>query len=555
MLIYILFFLFFNQGNGDKLISILKTEIEREYNVLKENDPPLYYLAYRVEDSLRENVSFYFGTKTSDSKEKNRRIAIITRVGSPQLDSTHELKGGDFYDYESFSFSFQFLPFENDEKIIRKILWKQTQMQFAKSLERYQKVLANEKVKAEREDTSPDFSVGKAYGDIIEINPPKLSKEKWVKILKKVTSTFKNYPDILKGNGNIEYGFVNKYFVDSNGTFLKHPSNKIRIFLQASTRTADGQDLFLYESYLAFSEKELPSEKQLIDKAKEISEKLIKLKNAPEAEPYSGPAIFLPKATGVFFHEVLGHRLEGHRQKTEKEGQTFTKKVNQKILPDFISLIDDPTQDYFEKKPLAGHYLYDDEGTKAQKTTLVENGILKNFLLSKVPIKGFLESNGHGRGQIGMKTVARQGNLIVQSSRGIPLIDLKKKLIEMIKEKGKPYGLIFADISGGFTITQRTLMQAFKVIPLEVYRIYPDGREELVRGVDIVGTPIASLETIVETGDEYDVFNGYCGAESGAVPVSAVAPAILVENIEIEKKHKGMEKEPIIPSPFQGGSK
>lgn len=555
MLIYILFFLFLFQGNEDRLISILKTEIEREYNALKENDPPLYYLAYRVEDSLTENVSFYFGTKTSDSKEKNRRIAIITRVGSPQLDSTHELKGSGFFDYESFSFGFQLLPFENDEKIIRKILWKQTQMQFAKSLERYQKVLANEKVKAEREDTSPDFSLGIPYKDMIEKDPPKFSKEKWVKILKKVTSTFKNYPDILKGNGNIEYNFVNKYFVDSNGTFLKHPFSRIRIFLQASTRTADGQDLFLYESYLAFSEKELPSEKELIEKAKEISEKLMKLKNAQEAEPYSGPAIFLPKATAVFFHEVLGHRLEGHRQKTEKEGQTFTKKVNQKILPDFISLIDDPTQAYFEKIQLAGHYLYDDEGSKASKTILVENGILKNFLLSKVPIKGFLESNGHGRGQIGLKTVARQGNLIVQSSRGISLIDLKRKLIEMIKEKGKPYGLIFADISGGFTITQRSFMQAFKVIPLEVYRIYPDGREELVRGVDIVGTPISSLETIVETSNEYDVFNGYCGAESGAVPVSAVAPAILVENVEIEKKHKGMEKQPVLPSPFQGGSK
>lgn len=555
MLIYILFFLLLSQGNEDKLISILKSEVEREYNALKENDPPLYYLAYRVEDSITENVSFSFGVKTSDSKEKNRRLAITTRVGSPQLDSTHELKGREFFDYENFSFSFQFLPFENDEKIIRKILWKQTQMQFAKSLERYQKVLANEKVKAEREDTSPDFSLGIPYKDMIEKDPPKFSKEKWVKILKKVTSTFKNYPDILKGNGNIEYNFVNKYFVDSNGTFLKHPFSRIRIFLQASTRTADGQDLFLYESYLAFSEKELPSEKQLIEKANEISEKLMKLRGAPEAEPYSGPAIFLPKATGVFFHEVLGHRLEGHRQKTEKEGQTFTKKVNQKILPDFISLIDDPTQAYFEKIPLAGHYIYDDEGTKAKKAILVENGILKNFLLSKLPIKGFLESNGHGRGQIGLKIVARQGNLIVQSSRGIPLIELKRKLIEMIKEKEKPYGLIFADISGGFTITQRSFMQAFKVIPLEVIRIYPDGREELVRGVDIVGTPISSLETIVETSNEYDVFNGFCGAESGAVPVSAVAPAILVENIEIEKKHKGMEKPPVLPSPFQGGSK
>lgn len=550
-----LFLLFLPAGGEDELLKILNKEILREYNALKENDPPLYYLAYRVEENTEENLSFSFGVKTSYSKSKNRGLSVITRVGSPQLDSTHELKGSDFYDYDSYSFQFQNLPLENDEKTINKILWKATQIQFGKSLERYQKVLANEKVRAEREDTSPDFNMGKPYQDKIEQKFPQFYREKWEKILKKATFIFKKYPEILKGNGSLQFYFINKYFVDSNGTSLKHPEGRIRIFLQASTRTKDGQDLYLYESFIGFSEKELPSEREILEKTKELAEKLIKLKNAPEAEPYSGPAIFLPKATAVFFHEVLGHRLEGHRQKTEKEGQTFTKKVGQKILPDFISIIDDPTKEYFEGKPLAGHYFYDDEGSKAERVSLIENGILKNFLLSKVPIKNFPSSNGHGRGQMGLKTVARQGNLMVLSSKGVPLKDLKKILIEKIKEKGKPYGLIFADVSGGFTITQRTLVQAFKVVPLEVYRIYPDGREEIVRGVDIVGTPISALETIIETGKEYDVFNGFCGAESGSVPVSAVAPSILVENIEIEKRYKGMNKPPILPSPFEGGEK
>lgn len=555
MWIITLFLLFLPPGSEDELLKILNKEIQREYSILKENEPPLYYLAYRVEENYQENISFSFGLKTSQSQQKNRGVVVYARVGSPELDSTHEMKGRDFYDYESFSFQFQNLPFENDEKVIRKILWKTTQLQFAKALERYQKVLANEKIKAEREDTSPDFNPGKPYQDNIQQKPPSFSKEKWEKILKKATALFKKYPEILKGNANLQYYFTEKYFVDSNGTSLKHPEGRIRLFLQASTRTQDGQDLYLYESFVAFSEKELPSEKEVLEKTKELAEKLMNLKKAPEAEPYSGPAIFLPKATAVFFHEVLGHRLEGHRQKTEKEGQTFTKKVGQKILPDFISIVDDPTKEYFEGKPLAGHYFYDDEGSRAEKVLLIENGVLKNFLLSKVPIKNFPESNGHGRGEMGFKTVARQGNLMVLSSKGVPLKDLKKMLIEKIKEKGKPYGLLFADVSGGFTITQRTLVQAFKVIPLEVYRIYPDGREEMVRGVDIVGTPISVLETIIETGKEYDIFNGFCGAESGSVPVSAVAPAILVENIEIEKRFKGMDKPPVLPSPFEGGLK
>lgn len=555
MFIFLFFYYLFAAYNGDGLLKILKSELEREYSVLKENDPPLYYLAYRVEEISQKNLSYLFGSKTSENSEKERVFQVIIRVGSPELDNTHELKGMDYYDYESYYMQVSQLPLLNDEKVIRKTLWKLTQSQFAKAIERYQKVLANEKVRAEREDKSPDFNIGRSYVEVIEKKEPKFSVEKWDKILKKLTSFFKNYPEILKGRADLQYYLINKYFVDSNGTFLKYPESRIRLFLSVSTRTEDGQDLFLYESYVAFAEEEIMKEKDLMEKAKELAEKLLKLRDAPEAEPYSGPAIFLPRATAVFFHEVLGHRLEGHRQKTEKEGQTFTKKIGQKILPEFISIIDDPTKDHFNGKPLAGHYFYDDEGSKAEKVTLVENGILKNFLMSKTPVKGFNESNGHGRGQIGLKTVTRQGNLIVLSSKGVSFSELKKKLIEKLKEKNKPYGLIFADVSGGFTITQRTFVQAFKVIPLEVYKIYQDGREEIIRGVDIVGTPISALETIIETGNEYDVFNGFCGAESGAVPVSAVAPAILVENIEIEKRFKEMNKPPILPSPFEGGKK
>ncbi len=551
---WIWFFLLFLPKEGeDKLLKVLKEEIIREYEILKGNNPPAYYISYRVEDIKAEEIGFSFGAVTSESFSSSRYLDVQVRIGDKNLDSTHVPKGTDYFDYEDYSSFFQTIPLMEDEKAIKKILWKQTHHKFTKALERYQKVLANEKVKAQREDTSPDFSLAPIENKVLPQKTTVFSRDKWKKILKNVTSSFKKYPEILNGTANLEYNAITKYFVSSEGTAIRHPQNRIRIYLNVSTRTEDGQDLYLYESYLAFSEKELPSEKELYEKAKELSEKILNLRSSPEAEPYTGPAIFLPKATAVFFHEVLGHRLEGHRQKTEKEAQTFTKKVNEKILPEFISIIDDPTKEYFEGKPLAGNYYFDDEGVKAGEVKLVDKGILKSFLLSRTPITNFPESNGHGRGQIGRKIVARQGNLFITSYRGIPLKDLKKKLIEMIVEKGKPYGLVFADVSGGFTFTQRGFMQAFKVIPLEVYRIYPNGKEELVRGVDIVGTPISALETIIETGKEYDVFNGYCGAESGFIPVSAIAPSILVEKIEIEKKMKEMEKPPILKSPFEEG--
>jgi predicted Zn-dependent protease len=252
----------------------------------------------------------------------------------------------------------------------------------------------------------------------------------------------------------------------------------------------------------------------------------------------------------VFFHEIFGHRIEGHRQKSEMEGQTFTKKVSEKILPGFISVYDDPTLKEFNGTFLRGYYDYDDEGIKSQKVTVVKNGVLKNFLMSRSPIKNFPKSNGHGRREHSNTCVSRQGNLIILSDSTVTYPRLRELLIEECKKQGKPYGLIFSDIAGGYTTTGRWGAQTFKVLPLLVYRVYTDGRaDEVVRGVDIVGTPLTSFSKIILTGDDYGVFNGTCGAESGMVPVSGVSPSILVSEIEVEKKYKQQDRPPILPSP------
>jgi predicted Zn-dependent protease len=252
----------------------------------------------------------------------------------------------------------------------------------------------------------------------------------------------------------------------------------------------------------------------------------------------------------VFFHEIFGHRIEGHRQKDESEGQTFTKRVNKDVLPDFLSVYFDPTLKRYADEDLYGWYDYDDEGVKARRVSVVEKGILKTFLLSRSPIAGFPESNGHGRRQAGAEIVARQSNLVVDSTKKVPQADLRKLLVEEIKRQGKPYGLYFESVTGGYTTTRSQGLQAFTVIPLVVYRVYPDGRpDELVRGADIVGTPLASFAKIVATSDKLEVFNGYCGAESGSVPVSASSPALLVSEIEVQRKNRSQERPPLLPRP------
>jgi predicted Zn-dependent protease len=219
-------------------------------------------------------------------------------------------------------------------------------------------------------------------------------------------------------------------------------------------------------------------------------------------------------------------------------------------LPTFFSVVDDPTIKKYGTTDLSGYYQFDDEGVKAQRVPLVQNGILKTFLMSRSPIKGFDKSNGHGRAQPGSGAVSRQGNLIVQANKTVTKAELRRLLIAEIKRQRKSFGLLFDDISGGFTNTTRFAPQAFQVTPIMVYKVFPNGKpDELVRGVDLIGTPLTAFSKIVAADDTPDVFNGICGAESGLIPVSAISPGVLISQIEVQKRPKSKELPPILPPP------
>jgi len=348
----------------------------------------------------------------------------------------------------------------------------------------------------------------------------------------------------------------NQYFVNSEGSSVRHGTILYRIYLLGRTRADDGMEFQRLEYFDTHTLEGLPSEETVRKGVEKIVTDLKALRKAPVIEPYTGPAILSGRASGVFFHEIFGHRIEGQRNKNESEGQTFARQVNKQILPTFISVIDDPTMEKVGSIDLNGYYTYDDEGVKARPVTVVENGILKNFLLSRSPVAGFEESNGHGRKQAGYKAVGRQGNLMVKAANTVPMEKLRAMLIEEAKKQGKPFGLLFDDISGGFTFTQSDSPQSFQVTPIMVYQVYVDGRpDELVRGADLIGTPLTSFSKIVAASDTVEVFNGFCGAESGSVPVSAISPAILTTQIEVQKKAKSSERMPILPAPDAGSAR
>jgi predicted Zn-dependent protease len=437
---------------------------------------------------------------------------------------------------------------------MRAALWNETEYQFRKAQERLTRVEANRRVKVEEEDLSDDFSPGEAH-EFAE--PPVLNhvdQGRWEAILSRVGDCLAAPALVQSSGAGLSIDDRTTYMVNSEGSRLAHSNDYLRVTLWVRGMADDGMEIRRSEYHSAASVEKLPDEKTLMADAERLVGELAALVDAPIVEPYIGPAILKNRASGVFFHEIFGHRIEGHRQKSESEGQTFTKKVGQEILPSFISVYDDPTLSEFNGTDLRGYYRYDDEGTPAERVTVVEKGVLRNFLTTRSPIDNFPMSNGHGRREVGNDVVARQGNLIVESEKRVPYDELRRMLIAECKRQGKPYGLVFEDIAGGFTMTGRGGPQAFKVLPLLVWRVYPDGRpDEVVRGVDIVGTPLTSFSKIIMAGEDDDVFNGTCGAESGWVPVSAVSPSILVSEIEVEKQQKGQEKPPILPPPGHGG--
>ncbi len=536
------------------LVQAMEAELRRAITSLGSvpadgSAPKPYFLSYAVADATNLDISAQYGAITT-SNQSHRRIADVqVRLGSPAQDNTHG-------EHRNSALTTMALPLTDDRAALARSLWYATDRGYAKALDSYLKVKTEQQVRAKEEDASADFSAEQPAHDLLPAAPPlNVDRTAWEQRLRELSGLFKQYPDVFFNSVGLQASTETDYFVSSEGARVATPSHVARLVVVARTRATDGMDLFRVETFEADATGNLPDQKTLLAKTVAMAKNLEQLRDAPITEPFNGPAILSGRAAAVFFHEVLGHRLEGQRQRGDEEGQTFTKLLGKPILPSFLSVVDDPTLTQFEGRPLSGHYSFDDEGQPARRVDLIQDGILKTFLMSRQPIASFANSNGHGRSETGHMPTGRQGNLIVSSSKSVSDTELRTMLIAEAKKQNKAYGLYFEDISSGFAVTTRRSPQAFQVIPLVVYRVFVDGRpDELVRGVSIVGTPQAALNRILATNNKQDIFNGICGAESGSIPVSAVAPAMLVSEIETQRQAQGTARPPIIPPPTDGGS-
>jgi len=530
------------------LIATMQGEIEREMAVLGKADPSAYYLGYTLTDSERSEVVGSNGALLNSQQSHNRWLEALVRVGGFDLDNTHRAGNGAAALPGSYG---EAVPIEDDAGVLRRAMWRQTDEQYRAAAEAFVKVKTSKDVAVQTaEQRAPDFSEEKAnvfFGPRASFT---LDRRPWEDKTRQYTRFFHESPAILNSIVTFTAEATNQYQVTSEGTKLQFGQVRYRLELYIQGKAPDGMDINRYYNFDWTDPAAAPDDKTVLAQSAVLVKELEGLVKAPLVEPFAGPAMLTGRAAAVFFHEVFGHRDEGFRQKDANEGQTFARKVGEPILPNFLSIVDDPTSAKLGSNVLLGYYPYDDEGVAAERVTLVDHGVLRNFEMSRQPILGFLQSNGHGRRQVGLAPVSRQGNLIVESSHQVSNAELRKMLIEETKKQGKPFGLLIDDIAGGFTLTGRGQPQAFQVEPLVVYEVFPDGRPDmLVRGVDIVGTPLVSLTKIVATGDTTEVFNGFCGAESGSVPVAAAAPAILMTEMEVQKKESSTDRPPILPPP------
>jgi len=535
------------------VLQAMKAELDRSMQRLKlEGYDAPYFISYQVKDLEQRLVSGRYGAVFEDAEARDRNLAVDVRVGSYEFDSS----GGDPMEMMDFSQLAGYQPrkdgpLEDDPRALRNALGLLTDERYKYALSAFLKKKSKHVYEVADKERTTSFSKEEPSRFVQPVVPHTFEREQARRLVREVGALFKAFPELFDSDVKVRATKTVRYFVSSEGSAILTEEVIYGVHVQGVARADDGQLLENGRDWYALSQAQLPPVDEVKRQTLEMIEELRKLRRAPALDPYTGPAILEPEATGVLFHEVVGHRLEGDRQEDDKEGRTFKGQIGQRVLPEHLSVVDDPTLEKLAERTLNGFYRYDEEGVPAQKVSLIEDGVLKAFLLSRRPVKGFVRSNGHGRSQGNRPPIARMGNLLVQSKRKVSDQKLKQMLLEEARRQHKPYALIIRDISGGNTNTSSYGYQAFKGIPRLVYRVdAKTGKEELVRGVEMVGTPLTTINKITATGDTLGVFNGFCGAESGYIPVSAVAPAALITELELQRTGQMNERAPLLPSPW-----
>lgn len=536
----------------DPPVDVARAELERAMATLADQPRAPHYAAVAIQDVERVQLRARDGVAETPQRARDRFLDVEVRTGTPELDSTHALRG--FSSLDGSDREVLRIPLD-EGYALEHALWRELDRRYREARERIVIVEANLNVKVDEERPANDFEPREGPTDRLAVPALVLDEATWLPLLADVDGRLHDAPHVHRSTVQIEATRQVTSFVDTEGAELVHGRRHYRLSIVASSRADDGDDINVFRAVDVHDPADLPSPEALDALTEDAVTELATRIDAPRAEPYSGPVLLSGRAAGVFVHEVLGHRVEGHRQKRDDEGRTFAEQVGRAVLPSFVDIYDDPTLVEWSGTPLNGHYVYDDEGVRAKRAPIVDNGVFVGFLMSRSPIPGFAHSNGHGRRSPGRAPVARMGNTILEARRTVSDASLRRRLVQLVRRQGLEFGYIIDEIEGGFTLTGRVTPNAFNVRASRTRRVYADGRpDEVVRGIDLVGTPLVAFSNLVAAGTSTEVFNGTCGAESGWVPVSAVAPSLLFERLEFQLKEKGQERPPLLAKPSPDGA-
>mgnify|MGYP001491508205 CR=1 FL=1 len=537
----------------------LVEELKRNWATLQKLKlPRVYYMVYRMKQAKSVAVAAKDGVivKTADNrKAPSLSVNVNLRVGNHKFDNT----GKDGNDYKIRRHLLLFsskLPYEVDNDMLRRRLWLWTDRRYKQAMAQYSRKRYVRNLKVEIKDKSGDFSKEAVMKH--ENVPPALTfnLKHWKKVARELSSFSATNPHVINSSVSVSATQNAEIMVDSDGSRVIRYKTLYKYAIFLTYLSPKKEYLNNYRLEYVDKESKLPNAKRLKKLIKVTLAEVVNQGNAAKGIPVEAPAILMPDVSGVLFHEALGHRLEAQRMLNESDGRTFRKKIGQKVIPTFLSVFDDPTIRYWGKTPLNGHYHVDYQGVKAQRVTLIKDGILRGFLLSRKPIDKFLRSNGHGRALFGRTPVSRMGSLLIKSKREYTMKKLREMLIAEAKRQNKPHAFIIDRSSGGYTHTGTYGIQSFKNQPKVVYQIdVKTGKQTLVKGLEIIGTPLTVVNNILATGKDYGVFNGHCGAESGWVPVSAIAPSLLLKTVELQRVKINQKKPYLLPPPFAATKK
>ena len=516
-----------NESDEDVLYNVLKHEVKYYYSHLSQDSIPISFLSFNALDEKHLNITSDMGYSTIEEENTRRFFPTITFKGYKSKDS--------FIPFSKWYSCSRDLPIDNDTTVIKDVIWN-----YLRAI--YNETVSGKKKKDAIEDNGPVVKPEVYYESPLPESD--WDKEKWKAMLNRLSENKKDgIPATCKAILIAEK--QRQYLVNSEGTAIAQNHAYYWVTLYASVKDENGTECPLYEQYFAYKESELPDENTLHQAMDRLVERADALSKAPMEDAYSGPVLFSGEAGGVLFHEVLGHRLE-------REDSEFKPMMGKRVLPSEFSVMCNPLAKDAAGMPVSGYYLYDDEGTRAQKVECIKDGIMMDFLHSKPEQEDDAPGNGHGRAEFGNMAMPRQSNLFVETSHPYTEEQLREMFIQDLKQSNKEYGYYVHTVSNGRTTSSvdddRT--SSFNVFPIETYRVYADGRpDQLVRGISFIGTPLAAFSNIKAAGGKFGVFNGSCGARSGRVPVAAVSPMLYVSQMETQSRQEGRGRRRTILSP------